>query len=773
MATIEMSTPARDRRPVAGFGVLGTILAAYAISLVVRANGDTWTWLDGWGVAGFELLCGVLVLVRAYARPADRSYARWLGLGCCAWAIGDLAMTIETLGGATPATLSVANVLWAGFFPLAYVGVMVLMRRDVRELTAANYLDGLIATLITGAVLVSFAFHAIATAAGGGDYSVAVNLVYPVGDLLLLGLTLAGALMLPPGARRRWILIAFAGAINASGDISALFGGIVATHVGFTLNMVAWPTSLFSIAAAVWLTSDPIAPPRPSRASGFLVPAAASCVALVVLLAGSIAHLSQVGMGFATLTLAAAGVRFYLALRRMTDLAGDRLRETERAAAAQRESLERAAAAERRSAERTAEAARREKETLERAAAAERVAREQATEAARREQETLERAAAAERESNERAAEAAERERRAREEVAAAEREYLERSAAAERASREVLEAAVASYSRFAASIAGGDLTATVEPQGEHDLQALGRSLNTMVTGLADISREIRMGVTGIGDSAGELRSAADLQADRAARQSAAITEASQVVSVLQAEAETMARRAGEVARDTGTSVAVSDQSTGAVADIAAAMEEIRRRVDGMAAEIAALSDRAQQIGVITATVNELADRSNLLALNAGIEAARAGEHGRGFAVVAAEVRRLAEQSKAATRRVESILADVTTAATAAAQASEEGSRVVEVGLQLTGRADEGIRSLTGTIRAASDAAEEIAASARGQSLEMQRIAGLMTDLEASTHDVLAGTEQSQAAAQNLEALSQTLAAVTDRYRVADRAVVG
>ena len=132
---------------------------------------------------------------------------------------------------------------------------------------------------------------------------------------------------------------------------------------------------------------------------------------------------------------------------------------------------------------------------------------------------------------------------------------------------------------------------------------------------------------------------------------------------------------------------------------IASAMEEIRGRVDAIARDIVTLSERTQQIGEITATMNGLADRSNLLALNASIEAARAGEHGKGFAVVADEVRKLAEQSKAATAQVESILGDVQTATSAAVAASQDGTRVVEDGLELTGRAGEGIRSLSDTIR--------------------------------------------------------------------------
>ena len=123
--------------------------------------------VDGWGVAAFEVTCSGLVILRGLVNQRDRAFGLWLGIGMAAWAAGDVAMTIETLHGATPATLSVANVLWYGFFPLAYIGVMVLMRRDVRRFTVANYLDGVVACLLTGALFAAFAFNAIVSASGG------------------------------------------------------------------------------------------------------------------------------------------------------------------------------------------------------------------------------------------------------------------------------------------------------------------------------------------------------------------------------------------------------------------------------------------------------------------------------------------------------------------------------------------------------------------------------------------------------------------------------
>jgi methyl-accepting chemotaxis protein len=652
------------------FTILTLVIVAYAGSLVVRGpNGASPTWLDGWGVAAFELVASLLVLARAWLSPRDRKYALWLGLGCVSWALGDFAMTYESLGGATPATISLANWLWIGFFPLAYVGVMVLMQRDVRKLTAANYLDGVIAALVTSAALVAFAFHTIATAAGGGNESVAINLVYPVGDLLLFGLTLFGVRLLPVGQRMRWCLIALAGLANAAGDIAALFGGIGATDIGWFLNAMAWPVSLLLISASVWLAPDPAAPAQENRSSGFGVPTAASGLALLILFVGSIDHASQIAIGLATATLVAAGVRFGLALRRMTALTEERHRE-------------------------------------------------------------------------------------------------LEHSAETERASKETLQAAVRDYTAFAARVADGDLTATVSADGSPELAELAVSLNTMVSGLAEISREIQAGVHEIGDSTTEILSAVSRHTDSAGEQSAAISQTSATVNELRAAADDTAQRARQVAQQASDSVVVSNQGTEAVTALAGAMEEIRARVDGIAAEILTLSERTQQIGAITATVNELADQSNLLALNASIEAARAGEHGRGFAVVAEQVRRLSEQSKAATAQVETILTDVRDATAAAVAASEQGTKVVDHGLSLTGRTGEGIQSLADTIREASAAAEQIAASAHQQSVGMDQIAEAMTNIDNGTGQFLDGAHQSQRVAGDLSELSGKLAALTDRYRV-------
>ena len=159
--------------------------------------------------------------------------------------------------------------------------------------------------------------------------TVAWNLIYPVGDILLLILTLGAAALVPAGRRTRWYLMAAASLVNAIGDVCALFdNGIGATHFGYFWNSIAWPASLFLFSLSVWVGS-----PRPAEdelketSSGFVIPGVAAGLALLILFVGSLDHINQIALGLATATLVAAGARFGLALLRLRALTDERHRQ--------------------------------------------------------------------------------------------------------------------------------------------------------------------------------------------------------------------------------------------------------------------------------------------------------------------------------------------------------------------------------------------------------------------------------------------------------------
>jgi len=162
----------------------------------------------------------------------------------------------------------------------------------------------------------------------------------------------------------------------------------------------------------------------------------------------------------------------------------------------------------------------------------------------------------------------------------------------------------------------------------------------------------------------------------------------------------------------------------------------------------------------LIATVNDVAEQSNLLAVNAAIEAAKAGEAGRGFAVVAAEVKALAEQSKQATAQVRGILGEIQRATQAAVMAAEQGVKASEAGAGVAGRAGEAIRLLSESLTESAQAAQQIVVSVEQQSVGMDQVALAMQNIQQASAQNLASTRQVDRAAQDLNELARELTAL-------------
>lgn len=195
-----------------------------------------------------------------------------------------------------------------------------------------------------------------------------------------------------------------------------------------------------------------------------------------------------------------------------------------------------------------------------------------------------------------------------------------------------------------------------------------------------------------------------------------------------------VAQQARTVADTARQSMEVSKTGEDAVARTVAGMEVVRQQVEEIAASILALSAHTQQIGEIISAVDDIADQSKLLSLNASIEAARAGDQGRTFAVVAREMRLLAGQSREATTKVSDILNRIQQAADTAVMVTEEGSKGAQSGMELANRAGGAIRDLAATIEEAAHVAVQIAASTHQQSSAMdQLVAAIQSAKKASS----------------------------------------
>jgi two-component system sensor histidine kinase/response regulator len=315
-----------DRRVPRNFSIAIAILAAFLISLVVRRSGSYYTPVDGWGVDLFELVMGGMCVARYFdkswrvSQSTARVFPLVLGGACISWALGDVANTVESLGGVTPPVPSVANAFWLGFFPLAYISFMLVIRRGKSGSLVATSLDGLIVGLGSATLVAAYVFHEVWRVAGGTSLSVATNLTYPVSDLLLLALLGGGLAILPIASRRFLIVAGIAMAANAVGDFYSLLQPD--SRIGYVANAAAWPVSLLMLAIATWYQpADAWVQPETAqkvtteKTAGLTLPAVGAAVGLFVLFAASISHIGKPAVAFAAGTLLVGGVRLTLTVR--------------------------------------------------------------------------------------------------------------------------------------------------------------------------------------------------------------------------------------------------------------------------------------------------------------------------------------------------------------------------------------------------------------------------------------------------------------------------
>lgn len=321
--------------------------------------------------------------------------------------------------------------------------------------------------------------------------------------------------------------------------------------------------------------------------------------------------------------------------------------------------------------------------------------------------------------------------------------------------------------SLIAERVAAKDLTINVVSSNRADeVGILTRTFSIMVDGFRKITSDISEGTSVLASSSTEILATITQTAASAAETATAITQTSSTVEEVKQTAGLAAQKSRYVSENAQKAVQVSLNGKKAVDSCIDGMHRIQEQMDNIARNIVKLSEQSQSIAEIIATVNDLAEQSNLLAVNAAIEAAKAGEQGKGFAVVAQEVKSLAEQSKQATTQVRTILSDIQKATTTAVMATEQGSRVVELGIKQSTDAGESIKILTDTISEASQAATQIAASSQQQSIGMDQIALAMDNIKQASNQNAAGTKQTEVAAKNLHELGQKLKQLIQQYKV-------
>jgi len=281
---------------------------------------------------------------------------------------------------------------------------------------------------------------------------------------------------------------------------------------------------------------------------------------------------------------------------------------------------------------------------------------------------------------------------------------------------------------------------------------------------LVDVNNTVEVLVS----SSVQILSATTQVASGTAETATAISQTtSTVVEVLQA-AKLSAQKAENVSNNAKKVVQESAEGSRAVEDTLQGIGEISQQMDSIAKLIVLLNEQSQSIGGIISSVTDIAEQSNILAVNASIEAAKAGEHGRGFTVVAEEIRNLAGQSKQSTIKIRNILNDIQKATGTAVLATRQGSVVVENGVKRATRAGEAIKNLSQTTRQAMEAASQILASSEQQVIGMDQIGLSMQNIYQAGAESAASMAQTEKAAKELNDLGQKLKDLLDTYEKMD-----
>lgn len=312
--------------------------------------------------------------------------------------------------------------------------------------------------------------------------------------------------------------------------------------------------------------------------------------------------------------------------------------------------------------------------------------------------------------------------------------------------------------------IAEGDLTVQVDLLSERD--ELGRAFATMVENVREFSRQVNDGVGVLGSSTNAILAGTTQVATGATEAAAVISQTAVTLDEVKQTAHVSTQKARYVSETAQRASDVSATGRKAVEDTIEGMQQIRDQMEMVAESIMRLSEQTQAIGEIIASVNDLSEQSNLLAVNAAIEAAKAGEHGVGFAVVALEVKSLAAQSRQATAQVRSILGDIQKATSNAVLAAEQGAKAVDVGTRQSKDAGDAIQRLSESIEESAAAASQIAVSAQQQLVGMDQLAQAMGNIKTATAQNMESTRQAEQVAQQLHLLGQRLKGMVGRYKV-------
>jgi methyl-accepting chemotaxis protein len=299
---------------------------------------------------------------------------------------------------------------------------------------------------------------------------------------------------------------------------------------------------------------------------------------------------------------------------------------------------------------------------------------------------------------------------------------------------------------------------------------AAANQVATAIQGVATGAQTTSQQAQQTNDAVAQLSSVIDGIARGASDQARQVQTASATATQMAAGVAQVASNADTVAAATEQTRAAAQQGADAVRETVTSMGEIKSVVGDAAVKVEDLGQLGERIGAVVVTIDDIAEQTNLLALNAAIEAARAGEHGKGFAVVADEVRKLAERSSRETRQIGELIQQVQAGTKEAVEAMQAGASKIEQGASKADQAgaalDEILRAVEATVGQVTDiatASQEMAVGARSVTDAMHSISAVIEENTAATEEMAAQSGEVGGSVQSIAAVAEEQSAATEQ----------